>query len=453
MGDTDTIVAAATARGRSAIAMVRVSGPLVLELIQAALGKEGPTPRVSTLAKYRNSKNSQVIDEVLFTYFKKGSSYTGEDLVEIACHGNMMIMDAIVKDLVARGCRMAEPGEFTRRGYMNGSMDLSQAEAVCEVISASSERALQVAQRQLAGDLGKKISQYCEDLVNVVAHVEAYIDFPEDDLPVEDPKGPLEQVRRLIGEFKDLIETSRRRHYLDEGVKVVIAGAPNAGKSSLLNALHGTQRAIVSEEAGTTRDFITERIGIGPYSIQIMDTAGIHNVDTGIEGIGIQRAVEQIGQADLVLLVIDQTSPLPCFGDEVLNGLKKESTLVLYNKEDLGVDNMGKDTQFAEYGTVALSTKDPKSIENLRNRVEKWIRDHCDEGDELDILVNSRHAIGLQEAVDALIGALDKLEEGMGTEFVSLDLRGALDALGGIVGKVDNEIVLDKLFKEFCIGK
>lgn len=270
----DTIAALATPAGTSAIAVVRASGPQVPELVRAIFGAP-PPPRLAQHADYRD-RGGGLVDDVLFTFFAGPNSFTGEDTVEISCHGNPFIAQKILGDLLARGCRPAEAGEFSKRAFLNGRMDLSQAEAVMDLIHARSERALAAANQQLRGALGRHMESLISQLVNILAMIEAYIDFPEEDLPDEDRKRVQDQLAKLLKDTSRLLATTHYGELLREGIKTVIVGEPNAGKSSLLNCLVGRDRALVSSEPGTTRDYLEERIAIGSHWLRLIDTAGLN---------------------------------------------------------------------------------------------------------------------------------------------------------------------------------
>jgi tRNA modification GTPase len=334
MMPTDTIVAPATATGEAALAVIRVSGPDVPTLTEAIFGST-PPPRRVRLGDYC-AIQGKVLDKLLYTAFEKGKSYTGEALLELSPHGNPWLVRRILDDLVARGCRLAEPGEFTRRAFLNGKLDLSQAEAVLQVIQARSDRALEAARRQLAGSVGRTVNALVDRLLVVTAMLEAYIDFPEEDLPPEDQEGPAQSLQALIRDMDKLIATREYASLLHDGVKCVILGEPNVGKSSLLNALTGEDRVIVSAEPGTTRDYVEERIHVGPYLVRVIDTAGLHEAASALEEQGISRSIEQIGSADLLLVVLDASRPSPTLPDAVSSLLSSRNTVVIENKIDLG---------------------------------------------------------------------------------------------------------------------
>lgn len=452
----ETITALATPAGESAIALVRVSGPLVPELVGSVFSNHEPKPRTAVLGRYLDRSN-QVVDQVLYTFFPEYTSYTGEELLEICCHGNPLIVYKIKEDLLARGCRLAEGGEFTKTAFLNRKMDLSQAEAVCDLIRARSEKALQAAQAQLAGCIGEKINAYIDRLLQVIAECEAYIDFPEEDLPAENQIGPVRNIALLIQEFEELILTHEYKPLLQEGIKTLIIGPPNSGKSSLLNTLLGEERSIVTPIPGTTRDLVAEQVMLGAYSIRLMDTAGLRETDEVVEKIGIEKTLQKISQADFFLFVVDASlsaqAELP---PKVLECLVKEKTLVVENKIDLLADKapFKLESLLPGYDRYHLSLKTQEGVCGFRDcLVEKFDALVPRNASEAGLVVNARHAHSLKKAVTFLHEAKIILLEKKPAEIASSELRGALGALEEIVGHISNERVLDKLFATFCIGK
>ncbi len=446
---SDTIAALATPVGSSAIAIVRASGPQVATLVTEIFG-ETPLPRAARRADYKD-KHGRLVDDVLFTFFAGPNSFTGEDTVEISCHGNPFIAQKILEDLFARGCRSAEAGEFSKRAFLNGHMDLSQAEAVMDLIHARSERALAAANQQLRGSLGRQMDSLISQLINILARIEAYIDFPEEDLPSEDRQTVLRDLERLKSETSRLLATSHYGTMLRDGIKTVILGEPNAGKSSLLNRLVGRERALVSAEPGTTRDYLEERILVGPHALRLIDTAGLNASPSALEKRGIDKTIEQAAEADLFLWVIDATHPLPSLPPSVAARLSSANTIAVFNKIDLPAAH--SDSAPKNFPTVKISALSGVGFDSFHVEIAKLADSFQAEcGDEL-IAINARHAHALEQANLCLYSAGQKLGSGIATELVASDLRGALDAFGQISGKIDHEKVLDRLFASFCIGK
>ncbi|MEY2877862.1 MAG: hypothetical protein RLZZ15_242 [Verrucomicrobiota bacterium] len=453
----DTITALATPVGTAAIAVVRVSGPgaagLAAEIFGAAAA--GGAPRTLRRADYVD-RGGAVVDDVLFTVFRGPQPYTGEDAVEISCHGNPLIARKILDDLVARGCRLAEPGEFTRRAFLGGRMDLSQAEAVMDLIHARSERALAMANQQLRGALGRRIGALVEGLLAVLARVEAYIDFPEEDLPPEDRERVAAELERLKSETVKLLATNHYSEILRGGIRTVIVGAPNVGKSSLLNRLVGRERALVSPEPGTTRDFIEEAIMVGAHCVRLIDTAGLNPSPAPLEQRGMEKTWEQAAEADLILLVVDATEPTASeevWMERMAAFPANAKRLIVFNKIDLRESERLEVPTGMEVGRVGVSALTGVGTEELVAAIGALADSFQTELGDESIAVSARHAGALRRAEEGLIAAQEKLRGAEATELLAADLRGALDAYGEITGRIDHERVLDHLFASFCIGK
>ncbi|HSI09759.1 MAG: tRNA uridine-5-carboxymethylaminomethyl(34) synthesis GTPase MnmE [Rariglobus sp.] len=446
---TDTIAALATPVGTSAIAVVRVSGPDCAALAQALFGPAPLPPRVARHTDYRNLQGA-VLDDVLATFYQGPRSYTGEDSLEIALHGNPFIAQSILNDLLAREIRLAEAGEFTRRAFLSGRIDLSQAEAVMDLIHARSERALAAANQQLRGSLGRHLGELTEGLLLVLARIEAYIDFPDEDLPAEDRRIVIKELDSVLHGTARLLATHHYGELLRDGIKTVIIGEPNAGKSSLLNRLVGRDRALVSPEPGTTRDFIEERIILGPHCLRLIDTAGLNPTPAALEKLGMDKTLERAAEADLFLWVLDATRPTPPLPDSVAARLTQENTLILLNKSDLSATPSLPPPALPHLRISALTGDGIPALTDHITRLADSVR--LDQGDEI-IAINARHADALRRATECLNTARTKVFTSGPTELLASDLRGALDAFGEIAGKIDNERMLDHLFKTFCIGK
>lgn len=446
----DTIVALATPTGTAAIAVVRVSGPDTNRLVREIFGAT-PPPRVVQRADYRDAHET-LLDDVLFTFFQGPHSYTGEDSLEISSHGNPFIAQKILEDLLARGCRVAGPGEFTQRAFLSGRMDLSQAEAVMDLIHARSERALAAANQQLRGSLGRCMDSLTHRLLGVLARVEAHIDFPEEDLPREDSNWLGDELRQITKETERLLATSHYGQLLRDGIKTVIVGAPNAGKSSLLNRLVGHERALVSEDPGTTRDFIEERVLVGPHCLRLIDTAGLNPSPVPLEKRGIDKTLERAAEAGIFLLVLDAHQPIPVFPSPIMERIVTSPTIVVLNKMDL-VRGEPDPLPFLARSVVQISALTGRGLDELRKAMELMADSFQQQvGGEL-IAINARHAHALTRAQTCLNEAQRKLFAQDPAELLASDLRDTLDAFGEIRGKIDNEQMLDQLFASFCIGK
>ncbi len=449
----DTIAALATPAGTAALALLRISGSDTQRIATELAGGAAPLPRRGRHLDYR-SRGGELLDDVLLTFFRAPHSYTGEDSLELSCHGNPFIAQKILEDLLARGCRPAAPGEFTQRAFLNGRMDLSQAEAVMDLIHARSDRALTAANRQLRGALGRRMNALVDALLGVLARIEAYIDFPDEDLPPEDRGIVARELTRLAGETDRLLATSRYGELLRDGIRTVIIGPPNVGKSSLLNRLVGHDRALVSPEPGTTRDFIEERIVVGPHCLRIVDTAGLNPTPAPLERLGMAKTLERAADADLFLIVGDATAPMPNLPADVLARVRPENAVVVLNKIDLLLSSSPAVPSWAvRLPVVPISALTGAGVEALIAAIIGRADAFQIEVGEDAVAVNVRHAQALREARGALAAAQAKLASSEAIELLASDLRTVLAAYGEITGKVDNERMLDQLFATFCIGK
>ena len=452
MSASDTIVAAATPAGRSALAVVRVDGPLAPVIAHDALRRRTPlAAKTSTLGIWRNQAGEPV-DQVVAVLWRAGRSFTGGDSLEITCHGNPLLVRRITEDCLARGARLAEPGEFTRRAYLAGRIDLTQAEAVADLIHASSERALASARRLLAGELGRHVARWTDRALQILAELEAHIDFPEEDLPPEDPRGPAARLVEIASELSNYARTARHDGALRAGLRVAVVGAPNAGKSSLLNALTGADRAIVSPEAGTTRDYLEAPVAGLPLAVTAIDTAGLRDGGSTLEHLGMARSLEQARGAHLLILVVDASAEPPALPAELVALLAPERTLVVANKADLPA-HAAQRAFLPNLAKLPACLLDGRDAPTLRAKLGEFlVAQEIAPGAE-DLVVSVRHAEAMARAADALVAAADHLQAPIQTELAAAQARTALDALGEVVGRIDNERMLDKLFASFCIGK
>lgn len=453
MADPDTLVAPASAAGVSALALIRIDGPLAHSLVTAALHRNAPPAmRHASVGLWRGTDGA-VIDQVVVTCHAEGASHTGNAAAEITCHGNPLLVRRLVEDCLARGARMAEPGEFTRRAFLNGRMDLAQAEAVADLIHANSERALEAARRQLAGELGRAIARWTDDALASLATLEAHIDFPEEDLPPEDPAGPRQRLIALAKALQAAAATERHDAALRSGIRLAVVGAPNAGKSSLLNALAGENRALVSAEPGTTRDYLEARVTGLPLAVTAVDTAGLRTGGGELERAGMERSLTQAESADFLLAVVDRSQPPPELPARLLARLIPGQAAVVENKSDLP-PHPALVGWLADLPRVSTCLTNADGTQAARSAVTRLLEqaDLAPTGDAL--IVSSRHADALRRGADSLNRAADHLSHGSReTELAATEVRGAIDALGEVIGRVDNERMLDKLFASFCIGK
>ena len=450
----ETIAALATPPGEAALAVVRVSGSLIREIIEGALMTTSPplSPRTARVGEYRNVDRT-VLDQVVWIFYEGPRSYSGEDMLELMPHGSPFIVQRLLEDLVDRGCRLAEPGEFTRLAFENGKMDLAQAEAIVDVIRARSDRALAVAQQQLAGALGGKINAMVTDLLRVTAQLEAYIDFPDEDLPDENVEGPIQSLIDLQSAISRLAVTEHYRQRLQDGIRIVLIGEPNAGKSSLLNALVDEDRAIVSDEAGTTRDFIEVRTLIGGHLVRLFDTAGIRESDSRVERAGVAKTLKVAHEADLLVFVHDISEAWPMPDDELRGLISGKPCLGILHKSDLkNLRTEPPDFVFS-LGLVKVSSETGDGVDLLRSKLQGFLDRDFRVPADADVVVSARHATALAESKGFLEDAVAKLRNDEPTELAATDLHLAIEAMGRIVGRIDNERVLDELFGAFCIGK
>ncbi|MCW1883716.1 tRNA uridine-5-carboxymethylaminomethyl(34) synthesis GTPase MnmE [Luteolibacter flavescens] len=443
---TDTIAALASGGGTAAVALIRISGPQAEEVADRACAGAASRAgeRRATRAKVRDAEG-RVLDDVLITVFRGTRSFTGEPVVEIACHGGRLVTRRVLERLLECGARSAGPGEFTERAFFHGKLDLTQAEAIMDLISAQSDLALRAAHEQLEGGIGREAVRLGEDLIGVVAHLEAWIDFPEEDIDPDTGDLFLARVASVREGIAKLLATAEQGRILREGVRTVICGRPNAGKSSLLNLLLGSERAIVSDEAGTTRDTIEETIILDGVPLRLVDTAGLRDEAGGIEREGIRRTLHEAGRADLLLVVRDASLPA---ADSSVELPESNRAVTVLNKADLG-----EHAEWAEHAGIRLSCSTGAGLDDLR----RAIREALDLGEadwgEHSVAINTRHRDCLRRADESLETAEVLLESAAAPELAALELRGALDALGEIVGKVDTEDILGAIFSQFCIGK
>ena len=440
----DTIAAVASPAGTGAVALLRVSGRGAQEIfLNVWRGGELP-PRRAVLGSIVD--DGKMVDSVLATYFKGPASFTGEDTVEISCHGGVLVTRRVLEALLRAGARHAEPGEFTQRAWLNGKLDLTQAEAVMDVISAQTDMALRAAQRQLEGAIGARVTALRDELLGVLAHVEAYIDFPEEDISPDTGAVLRGNIAKVSDGIARLLATADEGRILREGARTVLAGAPNAGKSSLLNRLLGCERAIVSAVPGTTRDTIEEVIALRGIPLRLVDTAGLREVSDAIEREGVARTRRMVETADLVLEVVDGSQPP---GERVtLPAESGAKHLLVLNKSDLGVHE-----SWQGRGGVEISCLTGAGMESLSASIVSVLSGSGAGFTGMEAAVNARHQTCLERAAASLSAAVTQLDAVAAPEFVAVDLHEALAALGEVAGRTDTEDLLGVIFSRFCIGK
>ena len=445
---SSTITAVATASGVSSISIIRVSGDQALAIAYKITQKELIEPRIVHLSSLYNKEN-QLIDQAIVLYFKNPKSFTGEDIVEFQCHGGMIVAQEILETTLAYGARLAEPGEFSKRAFLNGKIDLTKAEAIAKLIEAKSVDAAKILAKQLKGDLKHFIDESREAMLRATAYSEVMIDYAEEDMPEDILHNIVTQLDSLTEKIEKIVDASYRRKGLIEGFKVAIIGKPNVGKSSLLNALLSYERAIVSEMAGTTRDTIEEQVRIGSHIIRLIDTAGIREANDSIEKIGVERSLASIDEADVIIALFDGSAIFDGEDSkiiEILEKVKDKHLIVVLNKADLEQEFFLE--KIEKFNPLVLSAKHDFKI--LTKRLQELF-DGIGQDEEL-MLISTRQIEAVLKTKEAILEAKRPLLEGE-LEFFSYHLQEAITALGSISNPYDSEEILDKMFGEFCLGK
>lgn len=458
MKEFDTISAIATAIGEGGISIIRVSGSKALGIVNKIFKGKNINDIFSMKPYtmrygYIVSNDDEVIDEVVISYFKGPRSFTAEDTVEINCHGGVIATNRILQETIKAGARLAEPGEFTKRAFLNGRIDLSQAEAVMDIITAKTELSMKSAMAQSQGVLSKEINRLRAEALNALTLIEYAVDFTEDDEEPDEqiPIDVKKQVKTLIEEIETLLKTADEGRIIKDGLSIVIVGKPNVGKSSLLNSLLKQKRAIVTEIAGTTRDVIEEYINLDGVPIRIVDTAGIRETEDVVEKIGVERSKEKINEADLVIFMLDTSRELDDEDKEIINYIKDKKHIVILNKVDLDrkldvalVDDLKN--------IIEISAKTGFGIDKLKDKIlDMFFNGEIDT--ESVIITNTRHKQALYRALENLNLALNGLKSGEFLDLVSIYVTSSLRALGEITGDELEEDLVNKIFAEFCCGK
>jgi tRNA modification GTPase len=445
---SSTIAAIATASGISSISIVRLSGEDSLRLAQIVSHKTNIIPRHAHLTSLYN-KEDELIDHAIMIYFKNPHSFTGEDIVEFQCHGGAVVATEILETLIAHGARLALPGEFSKRAFLNGKIDLTKAEAIAKLIEAKSVDAAKILAKQLKGDLKEFIDESREAMLKAMAYSEVMIDYAEEDIPEDVLESIVTQLDALVLKIENIVDASHRRKGLIEGFRVAIIGKPNVGKSSLLNGFLAQERAIVSDIAGTTRDTIEEQVRIGSHIIRLIDTAGIRDARDSIEKIGVERSLESIKEADVVIALFDLSRS---FDEEdakiveIIEQIEDKEVIVVLNKSDLAPQLDLK--RLEGFSTINISAK--KDFKALMHKLEAFF-DSIGEDEEL-MLISTRQIEAVEQTKKAILEAKEPLLRGE-LEFFSYHLQDAISALSSISKPYDSEEILDKMFGEFCLGK
>jgi tRNA modification GTPase len=453
----DTIAAIATPLGEAGLAVIRISGPDALKIADRCFtpaGKNSVSPSCAVTHTIHYGSivhNGDVVDEVLLSVMHAPRTFTREHSVEITCHGGLLPAKLVLDTVLAGGARLAEPGEFTRRAFLNGRLDLAQAEAVADLIQSRTELALRAANEQLAGKLSRRINELRDQMLKTLAHVEAHIDFPDEDIAPDTRAQLISRLEEGVGLMNDLLRTADEGQILRRGIRAAIVGRPNAGKSSLLNQLLGRDRAIVSAIPGTTRDTIEETANIRGLPVVFIDTAGLREARDEIELEGIRRSRDSLQKAELILHVLDASEPLTQADVAFLAEFGTKKTILVCNKIDLPRQlRLPAETAARAVDVCCLTGK---GIEPLKDAIKQLVWSGEIRAEMLEVMINSRHQDALQRARDATLRTIEALRTDQTLELVALDLRIAVNAVGEIVGKTATEDLLDMIFSQFCIGK
>ena len=452
----DTIAAISTPRGEGGIGIIRISGDKSFEILDKIFNTKNPN-RDLGFYKFNYGfihDNGKIVDEVMAVRMKAPKTYTCEDVVEINCHGGHLISEKVLELVLKNGARHAEQGEFTKRAFMNGRIDLSQAEAVMDIIHGKTEKSISLSLEQLRGDLRDKIDSFKKALLDVTAHVNVVLDYPEEGIDDPLPSNLRENLENVYAEADRLISSYDKGKKIKEGIKTVIAGKPNVGKSTLLNSLLKEERAIVTHIPGTTRDVIEEIINIKGIPLVLTDTAGIRKTEDIVENIGVEKSKKFIENADLVLLVLDASRELESEDREVIEEIQNHNkkTIVLLNKIDL--ERKIELEEFNLENILEISAKDNIGIEDMEERIYSYIvEENVEDSSEKLIITNIRHKTALEKTKGAIRNIFETIDAGMPMDLISVDLKEALDSLSEITGEISSEDILDHVFGNFCVGK
>jgi len=455
---SDTIAAIATFPGNAGINIIRLSGTDALNIAYKIFVDKNRQKPENLKARYLHygyieDEKGKLIDEVLISYMKAPNTYTREDIVEINCHGGIISAKKILDTVLHYGCRPAERGEFTKRAFLNGRIDLTQAEAVIDIINSKTDSSHEISVKHLEGRLSKQINAVIDEIMDLLANIEVNIDFPEydeDEITIERVKALCE---RLGPELDKLIKTADTGKIFKEGIKTVILGKPNVGKSSLMNFLLNENRAIVTEVPGTTRDTIEEYVNIKGVPLRIIDTAGIRETEDRVERIGVEKALEKVSEADLVIMIFDSSKELEKEDESILDYIKDKKVIYIKNKTDLENKLDLSSYEKIEDEIISISVLQNQGLDDIIDKINSlFFEGHLNVTDEL-IINNVRHKNLLIKAKKSIYEVLISIENSMPIDFIEIDLKQAMESLGFIVGKSVSDDLVDKIFSEFCIGK
>ncbi len=450
----DTIAQVATPLGTGGISIIRISGKDCLDILDKLFTNKQPKETHRVYYGNVTDKNDNIIDEVIVTTMLKPRSYTKEDVIEINCHGGIKTVQQVLQRVIECGARIAENGEFTKRAFLNGRIDLTEAEAVIDLINAKTDQSQKQALNQLSGSLKNKINFYRDEILTLIASIEASIDYPEHDMEHDNKKLIEEKIVHLSKEIGEFINTFDMGKILRDGINTVIVGRPNVGKSSLLNALTNEDKAIVTEVAGTTRDAITEYINVNGIVLKMVDTAGIRDTDDVVEKIGVEKSVEYAKNAELILLVLDGSSDITTYDEEIIKLITGKKTITLLNKSDLGTA-INKELLISKYfleNVVEISAKN-KDVDELYNTINKIFFDGELNTEDGVYINNARHKNCLQDCQNSLEQVIEGLNIDLPEDLLSIDLNNAYTSLSEVVGETYDDDIIDKIFSEFCLGK
>lgn len=450
----DTIIGISTALSKGAISIIRLSGDDAIKIVNKVfkgIDLSKVEPNTINYGHIVDSDSCQIIDEVLVSIFKAPKSYTKEDVVEINCHGGLFVTNKIYEQLVLLGARPSEPGEFTKRAFLSGRIDLTKAEAVMDVINAENNAALKIANSALNGKISTFVDQKRQELLDIIATISVNIDYPEyDDVEQLTNEDILPKLKTIKLELEDVLNNAKSAKLLKNGINTVIVGKPNVGKSSLLNTLIGENKAIVTNIPGTTRDIVEASINLGQVTLNLIDTAGIRITEDVVEKIGVEKSKEQINKADIILCVLDGSEPMNEQDKEILNEIKNKCHLTIINKIDLEQKiNLGE----VDDNVLFISTKNNNTIKELENKILETLNLNNLFNKDITYISNARQLEKINFAIKALDEALTTIENEATIDFVDIDIRKAWLYLGEIVGQTSTDNLLDELFSKFCLGK
>ena len=445
----DVIIGISTALSEGAISIVRLSGEGAIELVNKVFKGKDLTKCASHTINYGYIVDKdEVLDEVLVSVFKKPKTYTVQDVVEINCHGGLFVTNKIYELLVLNGARPAEPGEFTKRAFLNGRIDLSKAEAVMDMIEAENNSAVKMASKGLRGYIKKVVDNLRNRLLDIISTISVNIDYPEyDDVEILTNEKIKPEIINIKQELEDIIKHSKSAKYLKNGIDTAIVGKPNVGKSSLLNALSEENKAIVTNIPGTTRDLVESKINLGNVTLNLIDTAGIRETSDIVEKIGVEKSVDAIEKADLVLLVLDGSNVLDNQDLMLLDKIKDKKHLIISNKKDLGIVNN------YETEVIEISTYDEADIEKLKNKIIDIVEVNNIQNKDITYISNARQLEKFKLALDEINESLNEINDNAYIDFIDIHLKSAWMYLGEITGEASNDSLLDELFSKFCLGK